>query len=103
MQNEFADRYTTPNARHAHLYVVARTSDAVRITRKDTAAVILNSAKKTTRVAPETIQRLGDMSYVDDNPPGRQPLRDAQLYAIGAGTSTIHRQLMGRKLFEETP
>jgi isovaleryl-CoA dehydrogenase len=102
MQNTFADWYNTPNARHAHLHVAARTSDAGRITSKDAAGVMLYSAERSTRMAPEIIRRLGDMSYVNDNPYHRS-LRDAQLYAIGAGTSTSDRQLMGRKLFEETP
>jgi isovaleryl-CoA dehydrogenase len=51
-------------------------------------------------VALEAIQALGGNGYINEYPAGRI-LRDAKLYAIGAGTNEIRRMLIGRELFED--
>ena len=51
------------------------------------------------QVALEAIQALGGNGYINEFPAGRI-LRDAKLYAIGAGTNEIRRMLIGRELFE---
>jgi isovaleryl-CoA dehydrogenase len=48
------------------------------------------------------IQALGGNGYINEYPAGRI-LRDAKLYAIGAGTNEIRRMLIGRELFGATP
>ena len=51
------------------------------------------------QVALEAIQSLGGTGYSHEYPTGRI-LRDAKLYAIGAGTNEIRRMLIGRELFD---
>jgi alkylation response protein AidB-like acyl-CoA dehydrogenase len=51
-------------------------------------------------VALEAIQALGGNGYINEYPTGAI-LRDAKLYAIGAGTNEIRRMLIGRELFED--
>jgi isovaleryl-CoA dehydrogenase len=51
------------------------------------------------QVALEAIQALGGNGYINEYPTGRL-LRDAKLYAIGAGTNEIRRMLIGRELFD---
>jgi len=46
------------------------------------------------------IPTLGGNSYINEYPTGRI-LRDAKLYAIGAGTNEIRRMLIGRELFQD--
>ena len=48
-------------------------------------------------MALEAIQAFGGIGYVNENAAGRL-LRDAKLYAIGAGTNEIRRMLIGRTL-----
>ena len=45
------------------------------------------------QVALEAIQALGGNGYINEYPTGRL-LRDAKLYAIGAGTNEIRRMLI---------
>ena len=45
------------------------------------------------QVALEAIQALGGNGYINEYPTGRI-LRDAKLYAIGAGTNEIRRMLI---------
>lgn len=101
MQGKLADMYVTLNASRAYLYATAKACDAGRVTRKDSAGVILYTAEKATWMALEAIQCLGGNGYINEFPTGRF-LRDAKLYEIGAGTSEIRRMLIGRELFEET-
>ena len=42
---------------------------------------------------------LGGNGYINEYPTGRI-LRDAKLYAIGAGTNEIRKMLIGRELFD---
>ena len=51
------------------------------------------------QVTLEAIQALGGNGYINEYATGRL-LRDAKLYAIGAGTNEIRRMLIGRELFE---
>ena len=101
MQGKLADMYTTMNAAKAYVYTVARACDRGETTRKDAAGAILYAAEKATWMALEAIQCLGGNGYINDYATGRL-LRDAKLYEIGAGTSEIHRMLIGRELFSET-
>ncbi len=101
IQGKIADMYTTMNASRAYVYAVAKAWDRGETTRKDAAGAILYAAEKATWMALETIQTLGGNGYINDYPAGRL-LRDAKLYAIGAGTSEIRRMLIGRELFNET-
>src|SRR5262249_11720965 len=99
MQGKLADMDTTLSACRAYCYAVARACDAGKVTRKDSAGVILYAAERATQMALQAIQALGGMGYMNEMPPGRL-LRDAKLYEIGAGTSEIRRMLIGRELFE---
>jgi isovaleryl-CoA dehydrogenase len=99
MQGKMADMDTSLTACRAYLYAVARACDLGKVSRKDSAGVILFCAEQATQVALQAIQALGGMGYVNEMPAGRL-LRDAKLYEIGAGTSEIRRMLIGRELFE---
>jgi isovaleryl-CoA dehydrogenase len=99
MQGKLADMDTSLNACRAYLYAVARACDLGKVSRKDSAGVILFCAEHATQMALQAIQALGGMGYVNEMPAGRL-LRDAKLYEIGAGTSEIRRMLIGRELFE---
>jgi isovaleryl-CoA dehydrogenase len=101
MQGKLADMYTTMNAAKSYVYMVAKSCDRGRTTRKDAAGAILYAAEKATWMTLEAIQVLGGNGYINDYPTGRL-LRDAKLYEIGAGTSEIRRMLIGRELFRET-
>ena len=101
MQGKLADMYTTFNVCRAYVYAVGQACDRAETTRKDAAGAILYAAEKATWMAGEAIQTLGGNGYVNEYPAGRL-WRDAKLYEIGAGTSEIHRMLIGRELFGET-
>jgi len=101
MQGKLADLYTTWQACRAYVYAVGQACDRgdhARTLRKDAAGAILYSAEKATWMAGEAIQVLGGNGYINEYPTGRI-LRDAKLYAIGAGTNEIRRMLIGRELF----
>jgi isovaleryl-CoA dehydrogenase len=57
----------------------------------------LYSAEKATQICLDAIQILGGNGYINDYPTGRF-LRDAKLYEIGAGTSEVRRQIIGKAL-----
>lgn len=101
IQAKLADIYVALMSSRAYLYSVARACDNNKVTRKDSAAVILFTSEKATWVALQAIQILGGNGYINEFPTGRL-LRDAKLYEIGAGTSEIRRMLIGRELFAET-
>jgi len=48
----------------------------------------------------EAMQCLGGNGYINEYPTGRI-LRDARLYAVGAGTQEIRRMLIGREFNQE--
>ena len=64
----------------------------------DAAACLLQASEAAVQVALEAIQSLGGNGYINEYATGRI-LRDAKLYAIGAGTNEIRRMLIGRELF----
>lgn len=101
IQAKLADMYVGLMSARAYLYAVAKSADMGKISRKDSAGVILYTAEKATRMALEAIQCLGGNGYINEFTTGRL-LRDAKLYEIGAGTSEIRRMLIGRELFRET-
>ncbi len=101
MQGKLADMYTTLSASRAFLYAVAKACDRGEESRKDAAAVILYTAENATQMALQAIQVLGGNGYINEYETGRL-LRDAKLYAIGAGTSEVRRMLIGRELFAES-
>ncbi len=101
IQAKIADMYVGLTSARAFLYAAARAADQGNITRKDSAAIILYTSEKATRMALEAIQCLGGNGYINEFPTGRL-LRDAKLYEIGAGTSEIRRLLIGRELFTES-
>ncbi|VDB82767.1 unnamed protein product [Peniophora sp. CBMAI 1063] len=100
MQGKIADMYTRLNASRAYVYAVARACDRGQISRKDCAGAILYSTEKSIEVALEAMQSLGGNGYINDYPTGRF-LRDARLYAVGAGTQEIRRMLIGREFNQE--
>jgi len=100
MQGKIADMYTKLNASRAYVYAVARACDAGNVSRKDCAAAILYSTQNAIEVALEAQQCLGGNGYINDYPVGRI-LRDARLYAVGAGTQEIRRMLIGREFNQE--
>ncbi len=93
--------YTNLCASRAYVYATAQACDQKKISRKDSAGVILYVAERATQMALEAIQCLGGNGYINEYPTGRL-LRDAKLYEIGAGTSEIRRMLIGREIFKET-
>lgn len=100
MQAKLADMYVALMSSRAYLYSVAKAADLGKISRKDSASIILYTAEQGVKVANQAIQCLGGNGYVNDFPVGRF-WRDSKLYEIGAGTSEIRRMLIGRELFEE--
>ena len=99
MQGKLADMYTALQSSRAFAYQVARDFDAGHASRTDAAACLLHASEAAVQVALEAIQSLGGNGYINEYPTGRL-LRDAKLYAIGAGTNEIRRMLIGRELFE---
>ena len=99
MQGKLADMYTALQSSRAFAYQVARDFDAGHASRADAAACLLHASESAVQVTLEAIQSLGGNGYINEYPCGRL-LRDAKLYAIGAGTNEIRRMLIGRELFE---
>ncbi|MGY0634531.1 isovaleryl-CoA dehydrogenase [Luteimonas sp. A478] len=100
MQAKIADMYTALQSSRAFAYQVARDFDAGQSSRVDAASCLLHASESAVQVALEAIQSLGGNGYINEYPTGRI-LRDAKLYAIGAGTNEIRRMLIGRELFED--
>ena len=100
MQGKIADMYTALQSSRAFAYQVARDFDAGHASRVDSASCLLHASESAVQVALEGIQALGGNGYINEYATGRI-LRDAKLYAIGAGTNEIRRMLIGRELFEE--
>lgn len=99
MQAKIADMYTALQSSRAFAYQVARDFDAGHASRVDAASCLLHASEACVHVALEAIQALGGNGYINEYATGRI-LRDAKLYAIGAGTNEIRRMLIGRELFE---
>lgn len=99
MQAKIADMYTALQSSRAFAYAVARDYDAGRRSRVDAASCLLHASEAAVQVALEAIQTLGGNGYINEYATGRL-LRDAKLYAIGAGTNEIRRMLIGRELFD---
>ena len=100
MQAKMADMYTALQSSRAFAYQVARDYDAGHRSRVDAASCLLHASEAAVQVALEAIQSLGGNGYINEYPTGRI-LRDAKLYAIGAGTNEIRRMLIGRELVED--
>jgi isovaleryl-CoA dehydrogenase len=98
MQAKVADMYTALQSSRAFAYQVARDYDAGHKSRIDAASCLLHASDAAVQVALESIQALGGNGYINEFATGRI-LRDAKLYAIGAGTNEIRRMLIGRELF----
>ncbi|THD12282.1 isovaleryl-CoA dehydrogenase [Metallibacterium scheffleri] len=98
MQAKIADMYTALQSSRAYAYMVAQQFDRKQRSRIDPASCLLLASESAVQVALEAIQALGGNGYINDYPAGRI-LRDAKLYAIGAGTNEIRRMLIGRELF----
>ncbi len=98
MQAKIADMYTALQSSRAFAYQVGRDYDAGHKSRIDAASCLLHASEAAVQVALEAIQTLGGNGYINEYPTGRL-LRDAKLYAIGAGTNEIRRMLIGRELF----
>ncbi|AKC87930.1 acyl-CoA dehydrogenase family protein [Pseudoxanthomonas suwonensis] len=99
MQGKLADMYTALQSSRAFAYQVARDYDAGHASRAAAAGCLLHASEAAVQVALEAIQALGGNGYINEFATGRI-LRDAKLYAIGAGTNEIRRMLIGRELFE---
>jgi isovaleryl-CoA dehydrogenase len=100
MQGKIADMYTALQSSRAFAYQIARDFDAGHKSRVDAASCLLHASESAVQVALEGIQALGGNGYINEYPTGRI-LRDAKLYAIGAGTNEIRRMLIGRELFAD--
>ena len=98
MQAKVADMYTALASSRAFAYQVARDYDAGHKSRVDAASCLMHASEASVNVTMEAIQALGGNGYINEFPTGRL-LRDAKLYAIGAGTNEIRRMLIGRELF----
>ncbi len=99
MQGKLADMYTALQSSRAFAYEVARGFDSGHGSRAAAAGCLLHASEAAVQVTLEAIQSLGGNGYINEYPAGRL-LRDAKLYAIGAGTNEIRRMLIGRELFE---
>ncbi|KAF1708038.1 isovaleryl-CoA dehydrogenase [Pseudoxanthomonas sacheonensis] len=99
MQGKIADMYTALQSSRAYAYQVGRDYDAGHVSRAAAAGCLLHASEACVQVALEAIQALGGNGYINEYPTGRL-LRDAKLYAIGAGTNEIRRMLIGRELFD---
>jgi isovaleryl-CoA dehydrogenase len=99
MQGKIADMYTALQSSRAFAYQVARDFDTGHTSRIDSASCLLHASECAVQVALEGIQSLGGNGYINEYATGRI-LRDAKLYAIGAGTNEIRRMLIGRELFD---
>ncbi|RYZ71405.1 MAG: isovaleryl-CoA dehydrogenase [Lysobacteraceae bacterium] len=99
MQGKIADMYTALQSSRAYAYQVGRDYDAGHVSRAAAAGCLLHASEACVQVALEAIQALGGNGYINDYATGRL-LRDAKLYAIGAGTNEIRRMLIGRELFD---
>ncbi len=99
MQAKIADMYTHLQSARAFTYMVALDYDRGVCSRIDPAACLLHATEGAVQCGLEAIQALGGNGYINDYPAGRI-LRDAKLYAIGAGTNEIRRMLIGRELYE---
>ncbi len=99
MQGKIADMYTALQSSRAYAYQVGRDYDAGHASRAAAAGCLLHASEACVQVALEAIQALGGNGYINEYPTGRL-LRDAKLYAIGAGTNEIRRMLIGRELFD---
>jgi isovaleryl-CoA dehydrogenase len=91
--------YTALQSSRAFAYAVAKAYDAGIRSRVDAASCLLHASDSAVQVALEAIQSLGGNGYINEYATGRL-LRDAKLYAIGAGTNEIRRMLIGRELFD---
>src|SRR4249919_73192 len=100
MQGKIADMYTALQSSRAFAYQVARDFDGGHVSRMDPASCLLHASESAVQVTLEAIQALGGNGYINEYPTGRL-MRDAKLYAIGAGTNEIRRMLIGRELFED--
>ncbi len=100
MQAKLADMYTALQSSRAFAYQVARDYDAGHKSRVDAASCLLHASEAAVQVGLEAIQALGGNGYINEFDTGRI-LRDAKLYAIGAGTNEIRRMLIGRELFND--
>ncbi|MFN8902070.1 MAG: isovaleryl-CoA dehydrogenase [Lysobacteraceae bacterium] len=98
MQGKIADMYTALQSSRAFAYQVGRDYDAGHKSRVDAASCLLHASESAVQVALEAIQTLGGNGFINEYATGRI-LRDAKLYAIGAGTNEIRRMLIGRELF----
>ncbi|KAF1727847.1 acyl-CoA dehydrogenase [Pseudoxanthomonas mexicana] len=99
MQGKLADMYTALQSSRAFAYQVARGCDEGQGSRAAAAGCLLHASEAAVQVTLEAIQSLGGNGYINEYPAGRL-LRDAKLYAIGAGTNEIRRMLIGRELFD---
>ncbi|MFT3668138.1 MAG: isovaleryl-CoA dehydrogenase [Pseudoxanthomonas sp.] len=99
MQGKLADMYTALQSSRAFAYQVARGFDDGQGSRAAAAGCLLHASEAAVQVTLEAIQSLGGNGYINEYPAGRL-LRDAKLYAIGAGTNEIRRMLIGRELFD---
>lgn len=97
MQGKLADMYTALQSSRAFGYAVAQAYDRGETSRVDPAACLLHASEAAVMVTLEAIQTLGGNGYINEYATGRL-LRDAKLYAIGAGTNEIRRMLIGREL-----
>ncbi len=97
MQGKLADMYTALQSSRAFGYAVAQAYDRGETSRVDPAACLLHASDSAVAVTLEAIQTLGGNGYINEYSTGRL-LRDAKLYAIGAGTNEIRRMLIGREL-----
>ena len=99
MQGKITDMYTALQSSRAFAYQVARDFDAGHESRAAAAGCLLHASEASVQVTLEAIQTLGGNGYINEYDTGRL-LRDAKLYAIGAGTNEIRRMLIGRELFD---
>ena len=100
MQAKIADMYVALQSSRAFSYQVARDFDAGGSSSRAAAAgCLLHASEAAVQVTLEAIQALGGNGYINEYDTGRL-LRDAKLYAIGAGTNEIRRMLIGRELFD---
>ncbi|MCC7305902.1 MAG: acyl-CoA dehydrogenase family protein [Alphaproteobacteria bacterium] len=97
VQQHLSEMYTQYTAMQSYVYEVAKGCDRGRLTNRDAAGCLMQSARAALDVADRNVQILGGYGYMAET--GAIALsNDAKLYTIGAGTDEIRQLIVGREM-----
>lgn len=100
IESKLSNMYVTTSLCRTYIYNVCRAYDRNHIAAKDCAGVALYVSEKTTQIALDTVEIIGENGYLNDSVAGRL-LRDAKLYEIGGGTNEVRKLVIARGLTKE--